>query len=89
MRSIQRKFDEISKKRPKNGSFDCFVNAIKGRGYKKRIILKWFNTLVSREDYAKGEKKELLEYLYNVSNVPKELPKYLYRVSNTPVECIK
>ena len=75
MRSIERKFNEISKKRPKNGSFDCFVNTISGRGYKKRIILKWFNALIPKNDYAKREKKELLEYLY--------------RVSNTPVECIK
>ena len=44
---------------------------------------------VATNEYAKGEKKELLEYLYNVSNAPKELPKYLYRVSNASVECIK
>jgi len=72
MRSIERKFNEINRQKPKNGSFDCFVNTIIRQGYKKRIILKWFNALIPKNDYAKGEKKELLEYLYGVSNASVE-----------------
>jgi len=75
MRSIERRFKQINEKKPRWSSWSCFVKAIKGQKFNKKIINRWFNQLVDKDNYAKGEKKELLEYLYDVSS--------------TPVECIK
>jgi hypothetical protein len=75
MRSVERKFNKINKKNPYWSSWNCFVNAIKGQDFNKRIILKWFNKLIDKNDYAKNEKKELIKHLLKVSSTPEECQK--------------
>lgn len=72
MRSIERRFKQINEKKPRWSSWSCFVKAIKGQKFNKKIINRWFNQLVDKDDYAKDEKKELLEYLSRVSNTIEE-----------------
>jgi hypothetical protein len=72
MRSIERRFKQINEKKPHWSPWSCFVKAIKGQKFNKKIINRWFNQLVDKDDYAKDEKKELLEYLSRVSNTLEE-----------------
>lgn len=68
MKSIKHNFDSLREKRPLWSSYACFVAAIKGKGFGKDAIRRWFNKLVEKDDYTKNDKKALLENLDKLSN---------------------
>ena len=68
MKSIERRFNSIAEKKPNQSSYMCFAEAIKGQGFSKQTMHRWFQKLVDKSDYAKGEKKGLLENLEKLSN---------------------
>lgn len=72
MRSIERKFNEISQKNLRWSSWTCFVNAIKGQKFNKRTVREWFEKLVNKNDFDKDEKKQLLKYLSKISNTAED-----------------
>jgi len=67
MRSIKRRFDNIVEKNPNWSSYLCFAETIKNRNFSKRIIRKHFNQLVEKDDYSMTEKREIINYLYQLS----------------------
>ena len=68
MRSLQYDFDELLRKNPNYSSYLAFANAVKGRNYKRRIIQYWFNKLVNKEDYARNDKRDTMDFLIQLSN---------------------
>ena len=68
MKSIQRRFDDISSKNPHWSSYICFAEAIKRQKFNKESIQIWFNKLVDKNDYDKKDKKTLLDQLCILSN---------------------
>lgn len=66
MKSIERDFKRISEGNPYWSSYVCFVEAIRGRKYNKRIIIRWFNKLVDKDDYDKEEKNDIIADLVNL-----------------------
>lgn len=68
MKSIKRNFESAREKRPAWSSYVCFAEAVKGKGFSKEAIRRWFNKLVEKDDYAKNEKKALLENLVRLSS---------------------
>ena len=70
MRSLRRKFNNISEKKPYWSSYICFAEAVKNQGFNRRTINQWFNTLINKDDYDKNEKKELIRHLSKLSNSP-------------------
>ena len=71
MRSIERRFKKIAEKNPVWSSYICFAEAIKNQYFSKQSMSRWFNKLVEKDDYAKGEKRGILKYLMELSNPPK------------------
>jgi hypothetical protein len=67
MRSIKRKFDNITEKNPYWSSYLCFAETVKDKNFSYRIIKKYFNQLVDKEDYSIKEKREIINYLYQLS----------------------
>jgi len=67
MRSIKRRFDNIAEKNPYWSSYLCFAEAIKNRSFSKGIIRKHFNRLIEKNDYSMTEKREIINYLYQLS----------------------
>jgi len=67
MRSIRKVFKRIRAENPYWSSLLCFAEAIRGRNFSRRTILRNFNALVDKEDYAKKEKKEIVEFLTGLS----------------------
>jgi hypothetical protein len=63
MRSIYRRFKKVSVENPFWSSYICFGESIRYQKFTKRIILKWFNKLVVRNDYDKKDKKDILKHL--------------------------
>lgn len=70
MKSLKRRFDNISSKNKYWSSYICFAEAIKRQNFNKETIQIWFNKLVNRDDYAEPDKKAILEHLYRL-NSPK------------------
>lgn len=62
MRSIERRFNKISKQNPCWSSFVCFGEAIKKQNFSKQAIHRWFQKLVEKDDYAKETKKAILRH---------------------------
>lgn len=67
MKTLKKNFDNTAERNPNLSSYMCFAKTITGRGFNKRIIHQWFNKLVEKDDYAKNEKKTILEFLVNLT----------------------
>lgn len=72
MRSLERKFNNISEKKPLWSSYVCFAEAIKHHNFSEKIIKYWFNRLVDKEDYCRREKREVLKHLHDLSRVSED-----------------
>ena len=60
-------FQNISRLNPYYSSWVCFCEAIEGRkNISNKIVKKYFYKLVDRDDYAKGERRELLNFLFSL-----------------------
>jgi hypothetical protein len=40
---------------------------VRGRKFSKKTIIRNFNSLLDKEDYAKNEKREIIEHLVEIS----------------------
>ncbi len=72
MRSIQRRFNNITKRNPTMSSYVSFAKAIKGQKFTKQMISRWFYKLVEEDDYSKNERRALLSHLDKLSNTPED-----------------
>lgn len=68
MKSIERRFNNITEKKPFWSSFICFTEAVKGQRFTKPILHRWFQKLVQKDDYAQRDKRTLLRHLDSLSN---------------------
>ncbi|MDD5552070.1 MAG: hypothetical protein PHI88_02870 [Candidatus Pacebacteria bacterium] len=69
MRSLERRFNNIADKNPFWSSYICFSKAIDGQKFSKQIISRYFNKLVSKEDYNRSDKREILRQLFELSKI--------------------
>jgi hypothetical protein len=69
MKSIERRFDAVKKKCPAASSYLCFYYAVKGQQFSKQMISRWFNKLVSEDDYGDGEKIATIAWYVKASNM--------------------
>jgi hypothetical protein len=67
MRLLKRIFSRIRSENPYWSDYICFAEAVRGRKFSRKTIIRNFNSLVDKEDYAKNEKKEIIEYLVGLS----------------------
>lgn len=68
MKSLERRFKNISVKKSDWSSYICFAEAVKDQRFNKQTIHRWFYKLVEKDDYDRNEKRELLINLVNLSN---------------------
>jgi hypothetical protein len=67
MKNIQYRFRAQQEKRPMHSTFLNFAAAIKGQGFTAVMVRRWFNKLVDPDDYAPEEKREHLQYFYELA----------------------
>lgn len=82
MRSIQRRFNNISRANKNWSSFLCFARAVKGQSFSKRALRYWFYRLVEKSDYSLGEKRIIFEYLLGVTNTIEDCTKSTPKASH-------
>lgn len=63
MKSLKRRFKNISDRNPEWSSYICFAEAIKGQHFSKNTIRRWFSCLVENDDYNKSEKRVVMSHL--------------------------
>ena len=69
MRSIERRYRSMEIKNPLWSSYICFVEAVKNQHFNRQAISRWFSKLVEKDDYARNEKKQILNHLEDLSNL--------------------
>jgi len=69
VRSLKRVFNKVKNENPFWSDYICFAEAVHGRKFSRKTIIRNFNSLVNKEDYARSEKREIIDFLV-------ELPKY-------------
>lgn len=67
MRSIEARFNLIAKKNPYLSSYIVFSMTVRGQGFAKDSIARWFNKLVSKEDYTRKDKENLIYLMVSTS----------------------
>jgi predicted Ser/Thr protein kinase len=67
MRSVKKVFNRIRGENPYWSDYICFAEAIRGKKFSRKTIIRNFNSLVDKEDYAKNEKREIIEHLVGLS----------------------
>lgn len=64
MKSVEARYRLFDKASQGHSSFIVFSRAITGQGFTKAALGKWFNRLVNRGDYSKGDKRRILKHLW-------------------------
>lgn len=72
MKSVNKRFEKISKKNPYWSTYVCFSEAIKNQKFCKKNLYFWFSKLVSKNDYALSDKRAILRHLCDLSKEPVE-----------------
>lgn len=72
MKSIERRFENMTKKYRDQSSFLCFGKAIKSQRFSRDMIKRWFNKLVDKNDYNPKEKRMLFEHFELLTNSPED-----------------
>lgn len=63
MKSIQIRFNKLVEKYPHRGLYSCLTLLVNGKGLGRQTITKLFDELINKEDFAKNERGELIDYL--------------------------
>jgi len=69
MKSVKRVFNRIRSENPYWSDYICFAEAVRGRKFSRKTIIRNFNSLVDKEDYARNEKKEIIDFLMELSKL--------------------
>jgi hypothetical protein len=66
MKSIQRRFNKVSKRNPFWSSLVCFSEAIKDQKFSRQIIHRQFHKLVDNCEYENKDRKMIFSSLENL-----------------------
>lgn len=72
MKSLERRFKNISNKHPDLSSYVCFFKAVENQRFSKDIVRRWFNKLVDKDDYESKEKRSIVRDMVASSNPAEE-----------------
>ncbi len=73
MKSLKARYISIREELPlKYSSYICFARAVYEQKFSHKMISRWFNLLVNKEDYLQKERKAVVKYLHYLSNLPEE-----------------
>lgn len=67
MKSIQRRFEVFRKRDSNVGDYIIFAKTVRNQKFSKDMISRWFNKLISKDDYDSADKKSLIESLVKLS----------------------
>ena len=68
MRSIERVYKRIAERNQNLGAYPCLAQAVAGRGFSRKAIVKAFKTVMPDDEYDETETKALIDYLEHITN---------------------
>ena len=63
MKSIEKRFQDLQRRRPGCSSIINFAGAIKSGKFASRVVSHWFNRLVEKDDFSEVDRRTILENL--------------------------
>lgn len=72
MRNIKAKFKKEELKNQNCGAFINLARAVRGQKFSRQNLVKTFNEVMPDEEYAKDERKGLINFLESVTNMLEE-----------------
>ena len=72
MRSIEANYKKIQARNPNLGVHPCLCQAVRYKKFSRKSLAKAFNKLMPESEYIQDEKKELIDYLENQTNLAEE-----------------
>lgn len=72
MRSIERRFIEMSKRHPDHSTFVCFGHAVRHQEFTRDMMSWWFKKLVDPEDYEDKYRSTWMDHFDYLTNMPVE-----------------
>lgn len=67
MKSLERRFKRIAERNLYWSSYLCFAEAVNRQEFITSTVHRWFHKLVDKDDYARGDKRTVLEHLDKLS----------------------
>ncbi|MFA7315596.1 MAG: hypothetical protein WC059_02220 [Candidatus Paceibacterota bacterium] len=75
MRSIEARFNRYQIKEPWIGAYIHLARAVSNQKFSRKNLGKSFNELMPKDEYRKLETRQLVRYLYKISNPSEEVEK--------------
>ncbi len=72
MRSIKANYQKIQKRNQNLGTHPCLCRAVRYKKFSRKSLVKAFNDLMPESEYEQDEKKSLIDYLENQTNLVEE-----------------
>ncbi len=73
MKSLNARFFLIGKNLPERySSYIRFARTVKDQKFSYRVVSKYFDILVDKDDYIENERKSIVGYLHKLSNMAEE-----------------
>ena len=73
MRSIEANYKKVQARNPNLGTYPCLAQVVRYKKFSRKSLVKAFNDLMPESEYAQDEKKGLINYLENQTNLVKGL----------------
>lgn len=73
MRSIRKSYEKIAQRKKNQGAYISLCQAVKGRGFSRKNIVKAFKEIIPVEDYAPEEVMGLVGHLEQLAKRPVEV----------------
>lgn len=67
MKELKKRFRDFREEHPSLGDVIIMSMSVDSQGYKKTLIQRAFNELVSKEEYEQDEKREIVQSLVDYS----------------------
>ena len=72
MRSIKANYEKVQAKNPNLGTYPCLAQVVRSKKFSRKSLVKAFNEIMPKEEYSESEKKELIDYLEEQTNLAEE-----------------
>jgi len=72
MRSIERRFANVLADNPGYSTYTAFAEAVRGQQFGVAVLRQWFDKLVDRDDYKRGDKEDIIKHLELLNSTEEE-----------------
>ena len=73
MRSIEANYRKIQMRNENLGAYIVLAEIVKGKSFARKSLIKAFNELVPKDEYVICDRKDLIDYLDKLTNMPEEV----------------